>query len=352
MKIGLVCPYDWSYPGGVRSHILGLARALRRKDHDVQIIAPCSGPAPDVLATGRPHPVKFNGSTARIAFGTRARRDLERIFEEHRFDVLHLHEPLIPSISLLATRWDVPKVATFHAASARSLGYALARPWLARRLSTISVRIAVSEAAERLVSRYFPGEHVRIPNGLDVSTFRDAKPDESLLTLKPFVLFVGRPEPRKGLEVAVGASAILRDLQPDVGLVVAGPTAKDVPDWVHALGPVSDERLPGVYAAADVFCAPSLSGESFGIVIAEAMAAGTPVICSDLPGYKEAAAGAALHAPAGDPQRTAELLASVLDEPATSRGLVDAGRARAAQLDWARLCDQVLDTYRRAVSSG
>lgn len=344
----MVCPYDWSFPGGVRTHIVGLSDALRGKGLIVDIFAPASGAEPAIHVVGRSFPVRFNGSVARICFSRSARSKMADALASGAYDVIHLHEPAIPSVSLLALGVAKgPMVATFHASATSSRAYSIAGPWLNRKLSRIDIRIAVSRAARDLASTHLPGEYELIPNGVSVQRFAHAKADASLTALKPFILFVGRNEPRKGFQVALSAVERIRE-KSSVNLVAVGPTPTEVPSWVRALGSVDQETLPSIYAAADVFCAPSVSGESFGIVLAEAMAAGLPVVCSDLPGYVEAAGGAALHAPAGDIPETARLLERVLQEAGTSQDLIERGSVRAQELDWDTLCEKVIDCYERA----
>lgn len=352
MKVGIVCPYDWSYPGGVRSHIRGLAEALRIKGVDARIIAPASSAVEeDVFSAGRTFGLPANGSLARLCFSKKAAKRVAQYVASEGIELLHLHEPLIPSLSLLclmgAMGAKLPAIGTFHASAPKSVGYAVARGWLTKHFNRLDARVAVSQASEALVSRYFPGEYRRIPNGVDRSRFRDARPDPSLK--HPFVLFVGRPEPRKGLEIAVAAMERLR-MTMDVDLVVVGPEPTDVPDWVIALGPVGAYRLASIYKAADVFCAPSLRGESFGIVLAEAMSAGSPVVCSDLPGYMEASAGACLHVPAGSVEGLVEGLGKLLRDPGLATDLRRKGDARAGELDWSVVSSSVIDVYRSALS--
>jgi phosphatidylinositol alpha-mannosyltransferase len=350
VRIGMVCPYDWSYPGGVRSHVVGLASALGTAGHGVEVLAPASSTEPDIFVTGGSLGIPFNGSVARLCFSPGANARIRKRLGAGDLDLLHLHEPGIPSVSMLALRQaNVPVIATFHASAPRSLAYQVARPILRPMLERISQRVAVSEASKRLISSYFPGDYHLIPNGIDFRRFSEAEPDRDLMAAKPFVLFVGRPEARKGLPVAVEALRQVRARYP-VEMVAVGPSAEDVPGWVRALGPVPHDRLPGIYKAADVFCAPSLGGESFGIVLAEAMASGTPVVCSDIPGYVEAAAGAALHAPVGDAEATADLIAAVLSDPSRAASLVALGRERARELDWGVLSSRILNLYQAAVS--
>lgn len=350
MRIGIVCPYDWSYPGGVRTHITGLAAALRRRGDTVRIIAPASSNESglaDIFVGGRSVGIPFNGSVARLCFSPRAASRVKEF--AGGVDLLHLHEPAIPSLSMLALFAGPPAVATFHASAERSLIYGLASPLLSRLLRRLKSRIAVSEAARSLVARYFPSDCELIPNGIDLKSFELASPLAALAGTDPLVLFVGRNEPRKGLSVAVKAMDLVRRVTP-VRFTVVGPARANVPDWVTVLDKVSPERLPSIYKSADVFVAPSLGGESFGLVLAEAMAAGTPVVASDLPGYVEAAAGAAMHAPAGDAEATSACILELLGDQAKRAALVERGRARARELSWDVLVDRVREIYGRALS--
>lgn len=348
MKVGLVCPYDWSYPGGVRSHIQGLSEALGRKGIEVLIIAPATKDEPEIFDAGRTLAIPYNGSVARLCLSPQANRRIRRRFAAGDLDLLHIHEPLSPSVSMLAVHQaKVPIVATFHASQVKSRAYATAKPFLELLMEKISGRIVVSKSAHNLISQYFPGEYRNIPNGIRMNEFAEAEPATGLAGGKPFVLFVGRPEPRKGLGVAVKAVEKVRETLP-IELVAVGPTAKDVPSWVHALGSVSQGDLPGIYRAASVFCAPSLGGESFGIVLAEAAAAGVPVVCSDIPGYVEAAAGAALHAPAGDAAATASMILSVLTDKDRGSRMIARGRKRAWQLDWDVLATEIIEVYEQS----
>ena len=349
MKVGMVCPYDWSYPGGVRSHIEGLSAALERKGVEVQILAPASRKEPGIFAAGRTIGIPYNGSVARLCLSPQANRRVRKRLAQQDIDLLHIHEPFSPSVSMLALHHaGVPVVATFHASQVRSRAYATAKPFLDLLMEKITARIAVSRASLALVSHYFPGEYRNIPNGIQRARFADAEPARGVADGKPFVLFVGRPEPRKGLNVAVKAVEKVRESYP-VELVAVGPRPNDVPSWVTALGPVANEALPGIYRAASVFCAPSISGESFGIVLVEAAAAGVPVVCSDLPGYVEAAAGAALHAPVGDANATASMILSVLTDADRAARMIARGRTRAWQLDWDVLSDEILEVYQAAL---
>lgn len=347
MKVAIVCPYDWSVSGGVKTHIIGLSASLRNNGVEVEILAPSSSPESDIFRVGKPIPIKFNGSVARICFSPSAKRRLDRRLGLGDIDLLHLHEPLIPSVCLLALmQKTLPAIATFHASAERSVAYSIAQPVLKKYFNRLREKVVVSNPAESLIAKHFPGQFSRVPNGVEAKRYADASADSELDRHRPFVLFLGRPEPRKGLAVAIEAMAKVRQHH-DVRFVAVGPTQEQVPDWAVGIGQVPSDRLPGIYKAASVFVAPSLSGESFGIVLAEAMAAGTPVVCSNLPGYVEAAEGACLHVPVGDPAETAVAIVRALQSPDE---LVQRGLARATSLDWDNLVPKIIALYERALS--
>lgn len=353
MNVGMICPYDWSHPGGVRTHIIGLAAAMNRAGVGVEIIAPATSFEKGIFTVGGSVGIPSNGSIARICFSKRAGRRVSERIREIGVDVLHLHEPLIPSVSLLALMKSsrMPSVATFHAAADRSVGYALARPLLARYLEKISVKIVVSEAARAFIGRYFPAEYQLIPNGVDVARFAGAEPDAQVASLRPCVLFLGRPEPRKGFDAAVEAVRLVRK-RLDLRLVTVGAAPRIKENWIVSLGVIDDDRVPRVFSAADVFCAPSAGAESFGIVLLEAMAAGTPVVASDIPGYREAAGDAALLVTPTDAHALAEGLRKVLTEESFALSLKELGKARARALDWNLIAGSVISAYEEALRGG
>ena len=359
MRVVLVCPYAWDRPGGVQSHIRSLAPALAKRGHVVSVVAPLSRrtqePAPvDTFSThflGRVVPIPANGSVAPIAFGPRAATRLKRLLVDLKPDVVHAHEPLIPSLSLLALRAsEAPVVATFHAATESSFGYRGAGPWLRAQLARAAKRTVVSGAAHALVSKYFPGDYELTPNGIDFERFSRALPLD--LGTKRTILFLGRLEKRKGLEVLIQAIASLRDL--DVQLVVAGtgPRERSARSFARRLqidakwlGRLDDADVPRIYRAANVYAAPNLGGESFGIVLLEAMATGAPVVASDLEAFRSVAAGAALWATPGDPRSLASALRRALGGGPDIDTQVKAGQARATDYDWARLSEDVERLY-------
>jgi phosphatidylinositol alpha-mannosyltransferase len=360
MKIAIVCPYAWDRYGGVQTHVRSLAAALRRRDHDALVIAPTAGEVrneePGVRTVGRTLPVPANGSVAPLAFGPLAAAAMRRELREFDADVVHIHEPLVPSLSLLAL-WNAksPVVGTFHAAAGSSAGYRLARPLLERALHRVTVRTAVSNAARALAEEYFPGDFVITPNGIDLERFEKAS--AMTLSKSPMsVLFFSRLEKRKGLSVLIRAAALMTDV--DFRLVVAGAgplerSAKSLASSLGVeadfLGRVDEADVAGVFRSATVYCAPGLGGESFGIVLLEAMASGVPVVCSDLPGFRDVAKEPALLVPPGDPESLAAALRRVLTDPSERERMSIASRARAADYDWNVLVKQVEDVYERAM---
>jgi phosphatidylinositol alpha-mannosyltransferase len=360
MKVAIVCPYAWDRYGGVQTHVRALAAALRRRDHDALVIAPTAGDVkkeePGVRTVGRTLPVPANGSVAPLSFGPLAAAATRRELREFDPDVIHIHEPLIPSLSLLAL-WNAhaPVVGTFHAAAESSAGYRLARPVLERAIRRVTVRTAVSAAARALAEEYFPGDFLITPNGIDLDRFQRAS--AMTLTDNPTsVLFFSRVEKRKGLSVLIRAVAKLADL--DVELVVAGAgpqerAARSLADSLGVearfLGRVDEADVPGVFRSATVYCAPGLGGESFGIVLLEAMASGVPVVCSDLPGFRDVAGGTAILVPPGDADSLASALRKIVTDPVERERMAACSRERAAAFDWNHLVEDVEKIYRMAL---
>jgi phosphatidylinositol alpha-mannosyltransferase len=362
VKVAIVCPYAWDRPGGVQTHVKSLARALESRDHRIAVIAPraaMASPPPEdgVYLVGRAVSVPANGSVAPLSFGPLTAAGVRRALRNFDPDVVHLHEPLIPSLPLLAL-WNTrrPTVGTFHAAADSSLGYRLGRPVLQRAARRLDVRSAVSDAARDLIARYFPARYVLTPNGVDVERFSRAHPLE-LPSGPKRVLFLSRIERRKGLEVLVQAMTRLRDVDVELLVAGAGPEetacrrlARRLQVPARWLGHLSDGDVARAYRSADVYCAPGLGGESFGIVLAEAMAAGLPVVCSDLPGFRAVAGGAATLVPPGDAGSLADALRAALNDDARA-GAMRVGSARIARaFDWSRLVVGVEKAYADAVT--
>ena len=362
MRIGLVCPYTWDVPGGVQGHVRDLATSLLGLGHEVSVLAPVDDPdgadlPPWLVPAGRAVPVPYNGSVARLAFGpvslTRTRRWLRR----GDFDVLHLHEPTVPSLSMLACfAASGPMVATFHTATARSRALQVFGTTLQPGLEKITGRIAVSPAARRVVVEHLGHDAVLIPNGVEVARFTGARPLEDRRDA-PTVVFVGRiDEPRKGLQQLLAALPDLVERVPDVQLLVAGPgdveeVRETIPsglqDHVRLLGLVSEADKASVYASGEVYCAPNTHGESFGVVLIEAMATGTPVVASDLEAFRRVLQDgrAGVLAPVGEPAALATALADLLLDPARRAALSAAGSRAVLAYDWSQVTRQVLEVY-------
>ncbi|MEV4090134.1 glycosyltransferase family 4 protein, partial [Nonomuraea fuscirosea] len=300
MRVGIVCPYSWDMPGGVKQHIDDLAQALIAQGHEVSVIAPAADDdelPPYVTGAGRAIPVPYNGSVARMSFGFLSAARVRRWVRTGEFDVLHIHEPLIPSLGVLAC-WAAkgPIVATFHASFTRSRAIAVAEPLLRSALEKLSGRIAVSDAARKSLVEQFGGDTVLIPNGVTVSRYTEAEPLDGWGPDGTTLGFLGRmDEERKGLPILLDAFNVLAAERPEVKLLIAGPgDAKDVYDRVRkpfhdrvtVLGMVSEADKIRAYHSVDVFCAPNTRGESFGIVLAEAMASGATVLASDIPAFR------------------------------------------------------------------
>lgn len=353
MRIGLVCPYSISVPGGVQEQVLGLARALRAKGHQARVLAPSDGPPPDgwVTPLGNSIPTAANGSVAPIAPDPSAQLRLMRAVRDEGFDVLHLHEPMVPGACMTAALLKpTPLVGTFHAAGAFA-PYQYLSPalrWLAGRLD---VRVVVSEEAEALAVEHLGGTYEHLFNGIEIERFADAEPWPSAGRT---IFFLGRHEPRKGLDVLLEA---LPMLPADVTLWIGS----DGPDTerlrvAHAgdpriewLGRLTDDEKRRRLRAADVFCAPSLRGESFGVVLLEAMAADAAIVASDLTGYRLVARpglDGLLVAP-GDAPALAAALTQVLDDPARRAELVASGRVRARSFSMDQLAEHYLELYER-----
>ncbi|MGH2751072.1 MAG: glycosyltransferase family 4 protein [Actinomycetota bacterium] len=366
MKIAIVCPYAWDRFGGVQTHVRAQASTLRERGHEVTVIAPRTWLAPrppgdleqvdEAVRIGRAVSIPANGSLAPITFGPVAAAGIRRTLGELRPDVVHLHEPLIPSLSGLALlNASAPCVGTFHASSEASMAYWTARPFLKGAIDRLRVRIVVSEAARDLIARYFPGSYEQIPNGVEVSRYRASSPVD--LGAGRTVLFLGRFERRKGLEVLIQAMARLRDLSAKLVVVGTGPErracralAERLEVEVQFIGAVHDDLKAGIFRSVDVYCAPALGGESFGIVLIEAMAAGAPVVCSDLPGFRAVAGDAALLVPPDDVGALAVALRAVLADVERARTMSAAGRAVANRFDWRLLGERLEDVYVRAAS--
>lgn len=360
MRIGLVCPYSLDVAGGVQNHVKDLAETLIGWGHSVSVLAPSDGadlPA-YVVATGGAVPVPFNGSVARMAFGPVVATKVHRWLRDGAFDVLHIHEPTIPSISLLAL-WmsEGPVVATYHSAHVRSRALLVSAPMLRPSLEKIDAHVAVSEYARDTRVHHVGGEPVVIPNGLHVARFAAAVPRPQWQGADGTVAFVGRlDEPRKGFGLAVEAFAAVAADRPGLRLLVVGrgdleaartrlPSA--VRDQVRFLGPAPDVDKAAALSSADVYVAPNTGGESFGIVLAEAMAAGTAVLASDLPAFRAVLGDGrfgALFASA-DAAALGTAMTGLLDDRERRDRLCAAARTEVRRYDWSTVGRQVMQVY-------
>lgn len=368
MKICLVSPYDFTHPGGVSEHVRHLAAYLRRRGHEVVIMAPSNQldddhGIPGYVRIGRATPMPGNGSVARIALSFHLVRRVRRILDTENFDVVHYHEPLVPALPITVLRFHRgANVGTFHAFARRNLGYYYGRPFLKRYFRRLHSLIAVSIPARDFVRRYFPGDYHVVPNGIDLERFRPDLPPLPELRASGMktILFVGRLEQRKGLPVLLDAYARLRTTRDDVQLVVVGEgamrwgyeryvEAERIPD-VRFLGHVDGTVLPRCYTSADVFCSPALRGESFGIVLLEAMASGAPVVASAIDGFRHVVTDGVdgLLVPPGDAEALAATLNRLLDDEDARRRLRAAGLRTAQRYDWWRVVDEVLEVYAEA----
>ena len=303
MKIAMVSPYDFTWPGGVTAHVSQLARALGRFGHEVQVLAPHSPSreyqdAELFVPLGRSVPLPSGGSIARVSLSWWLYPKVRALLEREKFDIIHLHEPMAPILPLCVLEFSKSvNVGTFHACYARQHLYRVTHPIIKRWQQRLHGNIAVSPAARRYVNNTFPGDYEIIPNGIDYEHFAsNVAPLPQYQDGKLNILFVGRLEKRKGLRYLLEAYGKLKWDQPDIRLIVVGPGNPDKESYriissqnlqdVEFVGRVSYEDLPRYYASADIFCSPATGAESFGIVLLEAMAAGKPVVASDIEGFR------------------------------------------------------------------
>lgn len=367
MRVGIVCPYSLDIPGGVQNHVRGLAETLIALGHDVSVLAPSESddlPA-YVVAAGRTVAVPYNGSVARMSFGPVAAARARRWLREGAFDVLHLHEPATPSLSLLAL-WaaEGPVVATYHASSDRSRALSAVAAVLRPSLEKVTARIAVSEHSRVTQVSHVGGEPVVVPNGLYVDRFAAAEPRPEWRGPGGTVAFVGRlGDPRKGWPLLADAFTRLVAGRPEVRLLVVGggdvgdaatllsPAARERAAF---LGPVGDGDKMAALRTADVLVAPNTGAESFGVVLAEAMAAGTAVLASDLPAFRRVLGEGALGVlfRNGDADDLVARLSALLDDPARRSLLAQAARAGVRRYDWSTVAGQVLRVYETVVEGG
>ncbi len=368
MRIGIVSPYSFDVPGGVQIHINDLANELTRRGHFVSVLAPSeSEENPDWLVpTGRAVAIPFNGSVARLSYGPRAAKKTKKWLEDGDFDVVHIHEPGTPSLGMHALRnADAPVVATFHSAMDRSKARSITAGMVAPLLERISARIAVSAEARRTLVEHHGGDAVVIPNGVETSMYRAAKPLPKWEATpdRPVIVFLGRlDESRKGLPIYAGAIEEVLGSFPGARFLVAGrgdSKAVDAlvtkyPDSVEVVGEVTDQEKASLLSGATIYVAPQTGGESFGIVLVEAMSAGTCVVASDIAAFQavldDGNAGALFKN--GDPSDLARVIVELLNEPERLEALAEDGEARSSMYDWGTVTDQIMAVYEEVVDRG
>ena len=373
MKIGLVCPYIYPESGGVAQHVRFLYENLRLRGHDVRIITASHGPQRasegDILRIGVGFSMPTNGSVGTLTFSPRYIRQVGDLLERERFDLLHFHEPFVPFLSLFLLRESRSvNVATFHAYAGFSPSYELGSRVMGGHASRLHGRIAVSAAARHFIDRFFPGDYKVIPNGVDVPRFANAVPIARWQDGTPNVLFVGRLEPRKGVLDLLKAHRILRKTGSDHRLLIvgSGPQEREARRYVATrglqsvefLGRISDTEKAQLFRTVDVFASPATGGESFGIVLLEAMAAGAPIVASDIHGYKGVVRRdrEGLLVPPHEPKELAKAIARLLGDPDLRAEMSNAGRLRAEAFSWPRVAARVEDYYgfviRRLAATG
>lgn len=367
MRIGMVCPYSFDVAGGVQAHVLQLAEVYRERGHYVSVMAPASPGVelPDfVVSAGKALAIPYNGSVARLKFGPATHRKIKKWLAFGDFDVLHLHEPNAPSLSMLALQAaEGPIVATFHTSTTKSLTLAMVQGILRPYHEKIVGRIAVSDLARRWQMEALGSDAVEIPNGVPVAAFAEAPRLPGYPRPGRSVLFLGRyDEPRKGMDTLIGALPALVERFADIEIMIVGrgdedglrEQAGDLAAHLRFLGAVSDEEKASALRSADVYCAPNTGGESFGIVLVEAMAAGTAVVASDLDAFRRVLRDGECGrlTPIGDAAALAAALIEVLDDDAERDRLVDAATTAVARYDWSVVADQIMRVYETVAGAG
>ena len=368
MKIALVSPYDFAYPGGVVAHISHLGRELEHMGHTVKILAPATTPSKlgldNLIAVGRPFPIPSGGSIARISLSVWRERRVKSLLREEAFDVVHLHEPLAPVLPLTVLQHsNAVNVGTFHAFHGSARMYRFTRYFVRRWFNRLDGRIAVSQPALQFVSKFFPGEYHIIPNGIDVNFFsQEVPPFDAFNDGKLNILFVGRLEKRKGLKYLLGAFSRLKWEHPYLRLIVVGPgnpgkecyrimAERNLQDVVF-VGGVTNEALRRYYQTADIFCTPATGKESFGIVLGEAMASGKPIVASNIDGF----ASVVTDSEEGFlvPPRNEEALALALQRlilaPNLRHEMGQRGRTTVQAYRWDRVAARVVQCYEESAA--
>ena len=367
MRIGMVCPYSFDVPGGVQSHVLQLARVMRALGHEVSVLAPASPHVslPEyVVSAGKAIPIPYNGSVARLQFSPAVHGRVRRWLADGDFDVLHLHEPNAPSLSMWALRVaEGPIVATFHTSTTKSLTLSVFQGLLRPMQEKIIGRIAVSDVARRWQMEALGTDAVEIPNGVDVEALSSAPRFDGYPRPGKTVLFLGRyDESRKGLAVLLDALPTVVQRFPDLQVLVVGHGDEDelrrqaggLAERMRFLGLVDDAGKASAMRSADVYCAPNIGGESFGIVLVEAMAAGIPVVASDLDAFRrvlrDGEAGRLV--PVGDGAALADALIEMLQNDVLRERYVAAASEAVQPYDWPVVASQIMRVYETVAGSG
>ena len=364
LRIALVTEYYYPHLGGVCEHVHFFAREARRHGHHVDIITSriaSTDEVPGVVRIGRSVPWYINGSQSRITVGGSLRHEMRKALRDGGYDLVHVHSPLTPVLPLLAIEEsEVPVVGTFHTYFDWSVGYRVLRGFFQRRLERLSAAIAVSPSTVTALSRYFDADWRIIPNGVDTGLFRrEAARPAAMAGGPPVILFLGRFDPRNGLATLIDAFKRVRGRGRDARLVVVG----DGPlrdhyrrlaggrDDITFVGAVLEDR-PGYYAHSAIYACPTTKA-SFGITLLESMACQTPIVCSDIPGFRDVVADGreALMMPRGDAGALADRLAALLDDDALRWRLATTGRERALAYDWTRVTADVMDTYHQVLGT-
>ena len=365
-RIGIVCPYGWDTPGGVQSHVGDLAQYLIRQGHYVSVLAPAidEDNLPDfVTSAGRPIAIPYNGAVARVLFGPIAFSRVRHWISNGGFDVLHLHEPAIPSISLLAC-WaaEGPMVGTFHAAAKRQKVTFAVAPILEPVIEKLTARIAVSEAARETLREHLETDAIVVPNGIYADVYRDRVIDQRWTgnTLG----FIGRfEEKRKGLDVLVAALPTIISQYPDLKVFVAGPgdaqeVLKEIEPHLHSrfefLGRISESEKANFLASVGLYIAPNTGGESFGIILAEALAAGASVVASDIPAFDSLLGHGAYGTlfTSEDSHDLSQKVIALLGDEKGRKEIAERGKSYAQEFDWDVVAEKIYDVYQMAMVGG
>ena len=368
IRIGMVCPYGWDTPGGVQSHIRDLAEHLIEEGHYVSVLTPISDDSDKhedyVVNAGKPISIPVNGSVARVLFGPIASSRAKQWIASGDFDLLHLHEPAIPSLSLLAcSAAEGPLVGTFHVSTPKKKAIYAIGPILEPIVEKLNARIAVSELARSTLKDHFDTDAVVIPNGIDGQKYANAKVN-SEYSNGHTVGFIGRiEEPRKGLQVLIDSLSIVARFIPDVQFLVAGPgdsnefTKKLNPQLksrIKFLGLLSNEEKESFLKSIQIYVAPNTGSESFGIILTEALSAGTAVVASDIPAFKAVLE----NGDAGelfkneDSADLAKVLVALLRDDDKRKRLGENGRLSAQKYDWQVVAEQIENVYEMAIAGG